>query len=166
MKIILLAALLFFHIQIGFLQVPKVKVIKQVSKLEKVIEVLKYFEEFRPEKYNLFGLDYIGYGHLILPGESFGKITEVKATELLKKDLQIKKIFFTNKVPEKYLLLVSVLAYNVKLTTILGSRFLRAVKDNKSISIVSAMYLNFCVVNGKKHAKLLDRRVQELRVFY
>ena len=161
MKNLLVILLIFSYFNFGILIIPE---IQEKSNYEKIIKVIKEFEEFRAEKYTLFGYNYIGYGHLIVPGESYTKITKKKATELLKSDLQNKIDFFKDKVPERYLLLISTLAYNVKLTTILNSNFYQAVKNNETNKIDS-MYLKFSILNGKTHKRLLERRKKEIKCF-
>lgn len=52
------------------------------------IELIKSFEGLRLTPYlDSAGKDTIGYGHLILPGEQFGAITQSQATEILKNDV-------------------------------------------------------------------------------
>lgn len=52
------------------------------------IEALKFFEGLRLTVYkDSAGLDTIGYGHLVKPGESFTTITEAEAEQLLKADI-------------------------------------------------------------------------------
>lgn len=52
------------------------------------IELIKYFEGFKPEPYICAG-GYltIGYGHKLLPSDRYSKISEEKAEIILKKDL-------------------------------------------------------------------------------
>lgn len=55
---------------------------------ESGFELIKRFEGFKPETYeDVGGLDTIGYGHLVLAGESFGRITEKEAEDILAKDV-------------------------------------------------------------------------------
>ncbi len=57
---------------------------------EKGIALIKQFEGFRPTAYLCpAGIPTIGYGHVILPKEKFGTLTEAGATAILKKDLEI-----------------------------------------------------------------------------
>lgn len=52
------------------------------------IEALKFFEGLRLTVYkDSAGLDTVGYGHLVKPGESFTTITEAEAEQLLKADI-------------------------------------------------------------------------------
>lgn len=54
------------------------------------IALIKRFESFCATVYRCpAGKPTIGYGHVILPGEQFGIITEAEAIELLRRDLAI-----------------------------------------------------------------------------
>ena len=54
------------------------------------IALIKRFESFCATVYRCpAGKPTIGYGHVILPGEQFGTITEADAIELLRQDLAI-----------------------------------------------------------------------------
>jgi lysozyme len=54
------------------------------------IALIKRFESFCANLYRCpAGKPTIGYGHVILPGEQFGTITEAEAIELLRRDLAI-----------------------------------------------------------------------------
>lgn len=51
------------------------------------LTIIKTFEKFEPKVYlDAVGVPTIGYGHLIKPGEDFGRLTEAEATQLLKQD--------------------------------------------------------------------------------
>ena len=54
------------------------------------IALIKRFESFCATIYRCpAGKHTIGYGHVVLPGEQFGRITEADAIELLRRDLAI-----------------------------------------------------------------------------
>lgn len=54
------------------------------------IALIKCFESFCATVYRCpAGKPTIGYGHVVLPGEQFGTITEAEAIELLRRDLAI-----------------------------------------------------------------------------
>jgi len=53
------------------------------------LRLIAGYEGFRPEPYICAGgCLTIGYGHRILPGEKFTRITEVEADEILRKDVE------------------------------------------------------------------------------
>lgn len=57
------------------------------------IALIKRFESFCATVYRCpAGKPTIGYGHVVLPGEQFGTITEPEATELLRHDLAIAEV--------------------------------------------------------------------------
>lgn len=55
---------------------------------EEGIQLIKRFEGFSPVPYRCpAGKITIGYGHVIRPGESFGRLTEAEATGLMLRDI-------------------------------------------------------------------------------
>ena len=56
------------------------------------LNLIRRFEGFRSEPYrDPVGINSIGHGHVILPGEHFTAITEAQATELMLRDIEAKK---------------------------------------------------------------------------
>jgi lysozyme len=54
------------------------------------LDLIKQHESFSPVIYICpAGKPTIGFGHVVLPGESFTRITEAEALELLRKDVAI-----------------------------------------------------------------------------
>jgi lysozyme len=96
------------------------------------IELIKSFEGCKLKVYlDAVGLPTIGYGHLIKPGESFTKITQKEAEDLLKSDAQIfvdgvNKLLEVNVTQNQFDALVSI-AFNIGLGNLKSSTLLRLV---------------------------------------
>ncbi len=96
------------------------------------LELIKSFEGCVLKVYlDAIGLPTIGYGHLIKPGESFTKITQKGAEDLLKSDAQIfvdgvNKILEVNVTQNQFDALVSI-AFNIGLGNLKSSTLLRLI---------------------------------------
>lgn len=96
------------------------------------LELIKSFEGCVLKVYlDAIGLPTIGYGHLIKPGESFTKITQKEAEDLLKSDAQIfvdgvNKLLEVNVTQNQFDALVSI-AFNIGLGNLKSSTLLRLV---------------------------------------
>lgn len=96
------------------------------------LELIKNFEGCVLKVYlDAIGLPTIGYGHLIKPGESFTKITQKEAEDLLKSDAQIfvdgvNKLLEVNVTQNQFDALVSI-AFNIGLGNLKSSTLLRLV---------------------------------------
>ncbi len=94
------------------------------------IELIKSFEGCKLKVYlDAVGLPTIGYGHLIKPGESFTKITQKEAEDLLKSDAHIfvdgvNKLLEVNVTQNQFDALVS-FAFNVGLGNLEKSTLLK-----------------------------------------
>lgn len=96
------------------------------------LELIKSFEGCVLKVYlDAIGLPTIGYGHLIKPGESFTKITQKEAEDLLKSDAQIfvngvNKLLEVNVTQNQFDALVSI-AFNIGLGNLKSSTLLRLI---------------------------------------
>ena len=96
------------------------------------LELIKSFEGCVLKVYlDAIGLPTIGYGHLIKPGESFTKITQKGAEDLLKSDAQIfvdgvNKLLEVNVTQNQFDALVSI-AFNIGLGNLKSSTLLRLI---------------------------------------
>jgi len=127
---------------------------------------MKSYETLSKKVIKSYDYNYIGYGHLITDSESFDSITDVQATELMLKDLKIQRYLFVGKVPEKYLEMLSVLAYNCRLNTILKSNFYKEIVNDGNFEKIKEGFLSFSVINKKEHKKLKQRRIDELEILF
>ncbi len=90
-------------------------VVVEEDLMEEAVELIKRHEGWHTEK----DYPYVGYGHRLLPGESFGKrITERTADSLLRSDLKAKCAVFRHYGRDS--LILGVLAYNVGEYRLLG----------------------------------------------
>ena len=132
---------------------------------EQAVVVVKYFEGLhRKEHY-----PYVGYGHRLLPGETFtADIPEWRADSLLRADLW--KCFEHFKGYGKDALLLTLLAYNVDVGRLLGygkypkSMLLRKIEAGNRIFYRE--YVSFCRYKGKVLSGLVKRRQVEYALFY
>ncbi len=134
------------------------------SLFEKAIACIKEHEGWHGNH-----LPYVGYGHKLLPGETFTPdMSEAQADSLLRADL-IRRCH-TFRYFKKDALLLAVLSYNVGEYRLLGSK-----KIPKSTLIrkleagdrdIYQEYISYCWFNGKRHAGLLKRRKAEFALFF
>lgn len=110
------------------------------------------------------GVRSIGYGHVILPGESFGKISKGKADAILRNDFDKSIIYVLNNSNLSGRRLLAMAMFTFALG---GSRFnqmytKRVVKEGKEIDdeIIKWVYYN-----GKPSKVLKRRRIYELNLF-
>lgn len=112
---------------------------------------------------------YIGYGHRLIPGETFNsKISEQKADSLLRDDLRKKCAVFRNFGKDS--LLLGVLSYNIGEYNLLGhgkkakSKLIWKLEEgNRNIE---SEYMSFRIANGKILPSLERRRRAEFNSFF
>lgn len=131
--------------------------IKTEYKYNQAIELVKKYEGFKAEKYELFGRYYIGYGHLISSKENFDTLTEIQALELLKKDFnkglkQVKK--YARGANDNKRLVLACYVYNCGIGSLLRSGLIKDL-DN---------YKKTCFVDGVWFKSLEKRRIDELNL--
>lgn len=133
------------------------------------INKIKVYEALRLEPYqDASGKWHIGYGHLLLPGEWYDSITQEKAEQLLKQDLQIaeKAIKESVTVPLKqpqYDALVS-FVYNVGITNFKKSTLLKKLNAGDYAG-AAAEFPKWKYAEGKVIAGLIKRREHEQALF-
>lgn len=107
----------------------------------------------------------VGYGHKVLPGETFKKgvkLSEAQADALLRKDL--KKFVDLYKSYGKDSLLLGVLAYNIGPGKVNKSTVLQLLKNgNRNIKDA---YTSLCRYKGKIHKQIQSRRMEELTTLF
>lgn len=137
------------------------------------LEVLKREEGFRGQVYaDEAGYPTIGYGHKLLPGESFDTIDQAAAAALLAQDLGSAEDAVNGAVTGAILAqgqfdaLVS-FAYNVGSAAFRASTLLRKVNDRDPTALAEFARWRYVTVNGVKQesAGLVSRRQSEANMF-
>lgn len=133
------------------------------------LELIKSFEGCVLKVYlDAIGLPTIGYGHLIKPGESFTKITQKEAEELLKSDAQIfvdgvNKLLEVSVSQNQFDALVS-LAFNIGLGNFEKSTLLRLLNAG-DFAGAALQFVRWNKAGGKVLAGLTRRREAETKLF-
>lgn len=131
--------------------------IMELPPFERAILIIKHFETL----HQLDDRPYYGYGHRILPGESFPQhrpLTEKEADALLRKDLN-KFIALFSDFKKSDALLLGVLSYNIGPGAVKKSSVYRKLKAGDRNIFKS--YIAHCKYKGKFHRGLYKRRCQE-----
>ncbi|MES2637423.1 MAG: lysozyme [Pseudomonadota bacterium] len=133
------------------------------------INHIKGWEGFKADVYlDAGGKATIGYGHLILPHESFGKITESEAVRILVKDLSSAENSVNNavKVPltqNQYDALVS-FVFNVGGGAFRRSTLLKKINSGE-LAAAKTEFLKWVNAGGKRVQGLVNRRVADAKLF-
>lgn len=141
-------------------------VIAQDTTYDYCINLIKRYEKFVPERYELFGRYYIGYGHMVDPFFS-EKITEIQADSILRRDFnisikQVNSLGLRISYSKRYLL--SCFVFNCGIGTLRKSKLLEMLKNKDDDSLIKNQYLKYCYADGKYISKLLDRRSKEFEI--
>jgi lysozyme len=135
----------------------------------KGLELIKKYEGFSPKKYLCSaGKSTIGYGHVILPYETYTILTEKEAEQILDQDTDIAENTVNNlvKVPlnqNQFDALVS-LVYNWGSGHFLRSPGLKKL-NNKDYIGATTEFLKVCKVRDQTIQGLVNRRVAEINLF-
>lgn len=134
------------------------------------IELIKGFEGLRLSKYqDIVGKWTIGYGHLILPSESFpNPLTEKQAEDLLRKDLATSEAGVTRLVKVKlsqqqFDALVS-FTFNLGVGNLQSSTLLKRLNAGDYSGAADEL-LRWNKAGGKEFAGLTRRRAAERKLF-
>lgn len=136
----------------------------QEPRFEAAVALIKRYETLHDERH----LPYVGYGHRLLPGESFPAMTEKIADSLLRADLRHKCAAFRRFGADS--LLLGVLAYNVGEGRLLGhgghpkSRLV--LKLEAGDRAIHAEYVSYCRYRGRSVPSLRQRREEEFNLLY
>lgn len=140
-------------------------VVVEEDLMEEAVELIKRHEGWHTEK----DYPYVGYGHRLLPGESFGRrITERTADSLLRSDLKAKCAVFRHYGRDS--LILGVLAYNVGEYRLLGyggrpkSRLVE--KLEKGDRDINREYLSFRKWQGRVVPSIERRRKEEFELLF
>jgi lysozyme len=134
------------------------------------IDLIKRFEGFSSTVYrDVAGYPTIGYGHLVLPGESWGSITEKEGEELLRADVkQFEKAVNENvSVPISQNMFNSLVsfAYNVGVNAFENSTLLKKLNGADYIGAANELE-RWNKAGGEVVAGLVNRRKIEQEVFF
>lgn len=133
------------------------------------IDLIKRFEGLRLKKYDDgIGIMTIGYGHRILPRESYDEITESDADALLRKDLQTAENCVNNSVKgnitqSQFDALCS-FTFNLGCGALGKSTLLRYVNDGNDMSAAQE-FGKWVNGGGKPMPGLVKRRQAEMELF-
>lgn len=136
----------------------------QDSLFESAVVCIKRYEGMHDSRH----LPYVGYGHKLLPGESFPAMTESIADSLLRADLRKKCAAFRHFGKDS--LLLGVLAYNVGESRLLGygdhpkSRLIRKLEAGERD--IRAEYTAYCHYRGKAAPSIRRRREEEFKLLF
>lgn len=130
------------------------------------IALIKRFESFCATVYRCpAGKPTIGYGHVILPGEQFGTITEADAIELLRRDLAIaeaavRRLITVPLTQNQFNALVS-FTFNVGEGALEKSTLRRRINQG-NWALAKRELLRWVFADGKVLAGLVVRREEEV----
>lgn len=136
----------------------------QDARFESAVACIKRYEGMHDHHH----LPYVGYGHKLLPGESFPAMTEKLADSLLRADLRKKCAVFRRFGADS--LLLGVLAYNVGEYRLLGygkrpkSRLVY--KFEAGDRDIYSEYAAFCHYKGKAVPFIRRRREEEFKILF
>lgn len=134
------------------------------------INLIKKFEGLELKSYKCSaGKLTIGYGHVILPNESFTQITETQALDLLRSDIKkFEDIVNTNvkvKLSDNQFSALVCFVFNVGGGNFRSSTMLRLINEN-NLLLAGAEFIRWIYVNKKPMRGLCLRRIAEMELFY
>lgn len=136
----------------------------QDTLFESAVACIKHYEGMHDIRH----FPYVGYGHKLLPGESFPAMTERIADSLLRADLRKKCAVFRRFGADS--LLLGVLAYNVGEYRLLGygdrpkSQLIRKLEAGDRD--IHAEYAAYCHYKGKVIPSIRKRREEEFKILF
>ena len=143
MRIWFIAALLFFSLHVH-----------STDLFEDAVQLIKKYEGWHHAR----DQPYVGYGHRLLPTDTFNSdISESFADSLLRSDLKKKCAVFRHLGADS--LLLGVLAFNVGESKVLRSKLLRKLEAGDRN--IKEEYLSFRMYKGKVVRSLERRREEE-----
>lgn len=171
MKFLLYSGLALLGL-LGFYNFPEVRFLAmnsqphsnetaELSDFEKAVEIIKKYETLhQPRHWPL-----VGYGHKVLPGESFSRskaMNQAEAEELLRNDLLKNCAVFRSYGADS--LLLGVLAYNIGSGTVKKSSIVKRLQEgNRDIEEI---YKSYAKYKGKTHTQLRNRRIEEFESLF
>ena len=140
-----------------------------VSSTELALDLISKWEGFSPHPYeDVVGIQTIGYGHVILPGEEFDTLTHDEALDLLEADMQIAIECLDNYAevdltPEMEAALISFI-FNVGCGAFRGSTLLRLLNKGDYAG-ASKQFSRWNKAGGNVVCGLTNRRAAEAELF-
>jgi lysozyme len=133
------------------------------------INLMKKYETFAKKSYQLFGDEYIGYGHLLYAKDSaLQSITELQADSILRCDFK-KAIAaverYTNHIPDNRKMVLALFAFNCGTGTLYRSTLLELVNQGAPDSVIKAEYYKYIYADGRKLPHMLKRRIDEFKLW-
>ena len=133
------------------------------------LDIIKYFEGLRLNKYRCpGGYNTIGYGHKILPHESYEVITNSKAEELLIEDVKkmeksMDKLIEVDLSSNQYSAITS-FVYNLGATNFANSTLLKKINLNQHLDVPGEL-IKWIYSGKEKLLGLLRRRIEEANLY-
>ena len=159
----------------GYVSADYIRIIKKDYLItDGLVKFVASYEGYSATAYR--GADYqnrtIGYGHVIMPGETYNYLTEPEARNLLKSDLnvtaiQVKKVLNSKEIKlntYQFDSLVS-FAYNCGVQGLSNSRLLRDIKNKADLEEIKDAFLAWRHCNGIELEGLRRRRVEEFEMY-
>lgn len=137
---------------------------------DKGLDLIKKFEGFSDKEYICpAGKATIGYGHVILPSDSFPSyLTRKEAEDLLKKDLEPRQTalnsFLKVNINQNQFDALMSLIYNIGTGNFQKSTLLKFVND-RLFDKVPDQFRRWSYVNGKISKGLANRREEEIKLW-
>lgn len=136
---------------------------------ESGLDLIKEFESFAAKKYICpAGKQTIGYGHVILQGESLETITKDDAESLLMRDLEKFEIgvlsLVTSKVNQNQFDALVSFAFNCGVAALKSSTLLKKLNAGDFLGAADE-FLKWCKGGGKTLPGLVRRRKEERALF-
>lgn len=120
------------------------------------VRVIKYYEKYKAERYELFGDHYIGYGHLLSSSDTITHLNEVQADSLLRADFEKGLKMINLKVSKNKRYVLACFVYNCGIGALKRSDLYK-----NPGGITRYQYLKYCYAGGKRINKLVERREKE-----
>lgn len=134
---------------------------QSASTFEKAVEIIKKYETLHSPSHWPF----VGYGHLVMKGESFKKgkrLSEKEADALLRKDLRKLCVLYRDFGADSIIL--ATLAYNCGPGTVKKSSVFKKLQVGERD--IAEAYIAHCRYRGKAVASIKRRRQEELSALF
>jgi lysozyme len=132
------------------------------------VAIVKKYESFVPTVYkDSIGIDTVGFGHVVRPGESFSTITEEQAEELLAGDLSVRAAtlehYIKSPLNDNQFSAVLSLVFNCGVAPLVGH--LGTYLNAQQYNLAADEFVKWIFAAGHKLPGLLTRREAERTLF-
>lgn len=129
------------------------------------LSVIRKYETFAAKRYQLFGDEYIGYGHLLYAKDSaLQTVDSIQADSIMRIDFK-KAIVdverYTNHIANNRKMVLAMFAFNCGTGTLYRSTLLKLVNQGAPDSVIKAEYYKHIYADGRKIKGLTNRRYEE-----